>query len=121
MKRRHFLASLAAGAAASPLAMMPAHAQDKSVDKTEDVKSRLTGYLLTLGAHADLFPLQGVHPLSRKFSVLTSIDLETGNGLATPMPMEGEGHLAMGIGDGRILCTGHHQRRSLVADADHKV
>lgn len=116
-RRGFFKASAAAGAL---LASGSALAQEAPVSsiKADQLPS---GKLLTFGMRSERFtPVDGFIPTRGQHSILTSIDIPTGKTKATALDMGGEGHLAMGVGDGRILCTGHHQARSMMVDPDHK-
>ena len=51
--------------------------------------------------------------------MLTSLDLADGSIRQTPLEVP-NGHAAMGMGDGRVLCLGQHLEKSMVIDRQHK-
>ncbi len=79
----------------------------------------LKGKLYAFGLGGSKFPGNETKPKSTT-SILTSFDLESRAMKQTSLDM-GEGHAAMGAGDGRILCVSHHKPLSMMVDKDHKV
>jgi hypothetical protein len=79
----------------------------------------LKGLVHGLGLEGRLYP--GWENTRRKgASILTTLNLADGSVRQTPLTM-GEGHAAMSMEDGRILCVAHHQNKSMVVDPQHKV
>jgi hypothetical protein len=119
--RRHFLAGTAAGT------LMFGFNPLLAADPTEVPSPALTnpmrfdGRLFGFGASGHRYP--GLSPEKAKrgtISLLTALDLKTGDVRQTPLEM-GEGHAAMGCDEGRILCVAHHKNTSMLLDRDHKV
>lgn len=79
----------------------------------------LKGKLYGLGLAGSKFPGNQDKPLNTA-SVMISFDLETRKVTHTSLDM-GDGHAAMGAGDGRILCVSHHNSISMMLDKDHNV
>lgn len=79
----------------------------------------LKGKLYGLGMAGSKFPGNQSKPLGTT-SVMISFDLETRKVTHTSLDM-GDGHAAMGAGDGRILCVAHHKPVSMMLDKDHNV
>ena len=94
----------------------PGNAKSSAVG--EQAKQDLNGSLYAFGIDGHLFPGHSVKEHGH-LSVLTSVDIKSGKAKQTALPM-GDGHSAMGIGDGRILCVAHHQSKSMLVDKDHK-
>lgn len=53
-------------------------------------------------------------------SIITSINLPSGNVLQTPVAIV-EGHIGLPLGDGNILCVSHLHKRSLILSNAHEV
>lgn len=118
IKRRHFMAL--AGLAAGSALVRPSFAlalDAKAMKPFSDVK--LKGKLHTVGMYGHKHP-KALSKDKKTTSVLNTTDLVTGKTIETPLPM-GEGHSAMGVGDGRIFVCAHHKPTNMVVDPDHKI
>lgn len=111
--RRHFLKSMAAFSgvlAVKPWASVSAAAEIASPSKA------LKGKVHAFGMSPAGFPN---NPYA-KSSILTTLDLATGQYKQTALDME-EGHAAMGALDGRLLCVSQHKPTSMMLDKDHNI
>lgn len=110
--RRNFL--LGAGLCSSAIAFgaTPLFALEKT-----PAAPTLKGSVYALGLGASKLP--GYQDKKAQYSVLTSINLEDGNLKQSVLEM-GEGHSAIGVGDGRILCVSHHKPVCMMVDKNHK-
>lgn len=86
-----------------------------AADSTAPLKGKLYG----LGMAGSKFPGNQSKAVDAT-SVMISFDLETRKVIHTSLEM-GDGHAAMGAGDGRILCVAHHKPISMMLDKDHNV
>ncbi|MDR3613461.1 MAG: DUF1513 domain-containing protein [Candidatus Obscuribacterales bacterium] len=97
----------------------PGNAKSSAVEQTTTaIKPNLNGSLYAFGTDGHLFPGYTGQDHNH-VSVLTSIDIKSGKSKQTPLPM-GQGHSAMGLGDGRILCVAHHDSKSMLVSDNHK-
>src|SRR5690554_2386286 len=123
ISRRSFMtaSALTAAGALYPAGQALSHGQQRPTPAPPP--SLPKGKILTFGMRCNNFngSAQGVVAKQGTHSILTEVDIETGKTKSTALEMRGEGHMAMGVGDGRILCTGHHQALSMMVDPDHNV
>ena len=77
------------------------------------------GLLHALGMNPDLFPKIAERSLDGA-SILSTIDLATGQSRQTLLPMAG-GHATESLGNGNVLCIAHHKPKSLIVTADHSI
>jgi Protein of unknown function (DUF1513) len=76
------------------------------------------GLVYGLGGNGRYFPGQSATG-PYKVSVLTSLNLADGSIRQTALEVP-NGHAAIGMGDGRILCLGQHREKSMVIDRQHR-
>lgn len=112
--RRGLLGSLGIAGGLLPFA---AQAGEARLDESRSRQQRLTGSVHGLGLYGRLLPGAQAAP-DKGVNVVTSLDLATGHVRQTPLLMR-EGHAAMSMGDGRILCLAQHANKSLVIDPAH--
>jgi hypothetical protein len=113
ISRRGAIAGAAVGLSLSgaPLAAASGGRSDRTPE--------LTGLVHGLGVEGRLYP--GFARAGKNgASVLTTLNLASGAVRQTPLDLA-EGHAAMSLGDGRILCTPLDKDTCLVVDAEHKV
>jgi Protein of unknown function (DUF1513) len=112
--RRNFLGRLGLAGGVLPFA---ADAQEALPREAGKRPQRLTGSVHGLGLLGRLFPGSEAGP-DQGVNIVTSLDLATGRTRQTPVLMR-EGHTAMSMRDGRILCLAQHANKSLVLDPAH--
>jgi hypothetical protein len=81
--------------------------------------SPLRGIVHGLGSNGRLFPGKE-DSREDDVAVITSLDLVNGSIRQTALELP-NGHAAMGMGDGRILCVSQHRKKSMILDPDHNV
>ena len=82
-------------------------------------QQNLSGIVHGLGVLGRLFPGAESGP-DNGVNIITSLNLSDGSVRQTPILMR-EGHSAMSMGDGRILCIAQHEKKTLALDPRHKV
>lgn len=81
--------------------------------------ARLKGTIHAIGWRGSEYAHTAAN-INTLISLLTSLDLATGAIKQTVLPIN-NGHSAMGLGDGRILCLPQIFAAGQIVDADHKV
>lgn len=89
-----------------------------SVAAAAGTTQKFKGHVYAFGLAGSKVP--GHQDKKHAYSVITSINLEDGDVKQTVLEM-GDGHAAMGAGDGRILCVAHHKPVSMLLDKNHKI
>lgn len=110
--RRDFLGSAALLFAATAVPF--AHARAAAAKKPPAPLSHGKIHIIGLNEPPGIKPAGRIVPQS----MLTTIDLKTGQTLATEIPIT-EGHGVLPLGDGMLVCVSHHSTHSCVVDADH--
>ena len=116
--RRKFLCHVGLAGTTLPLVTVAKSETPKKLATKDGAPQKLAGIVHGLGIHGRLFPGMESGP-SRDVNIVTSLNLGDGSIRQTPVRMR-EGHAAMSLGDGRVLCIAQHEKKSLVLDPLHK-